>query len=84
MTAGFAVLDTRDNHDIADCTTSVTLRLSPGVTTTTATSPFVWDRRGGDDTDADHQQRPSSTTLVVASPVSPPSVPPSLIALKMQ
>lgn len=77
MTAGLAVHDdnhehaSRNSHDGTDSPASVAIRLSPGTTTTTVVSPFVWGGRGtdGDDNNPE-QQRPPSTTLVIASPAS--------------
>lgn len=77
MTAGLAVHDdihehaSRNSHDRTDSPASVAIRLSPGTTTTTVVSPFVWGGRGTDAADNNpEQQRPPSTTLVIASPAS--------------
>jgi len=77
MTAGLAVHDdihepaSGSSHDRTDSPASVAIRLSPGTTTTTVMSPFVWGGRGTDAADNNlEQQRPASTTLVIASPAS--------------
>ena len=78
MTAGLAVHGdihepaSGNGHDHTDSPASVAIRLSPGTTTTTVMSPFVWGGRGTDAADnIAEQQRPSSTTLAIASPASP-------------